>query len=349
MATVFMGIDLGQLHHEAAAVTETGDVRRTWRCDHTRAGLQGLGETVPSLAGDQPVVFGLEATGHYWLALYAAWTARAATVQVITPLQSASLRQRYLRVTKTDRQDAFLIAEMLRMGRYTTTTVPEEDRAALRDLSRLRGEFTQTLGTLKRQVHALIARIFPAWPRLWSDPFGARARAVLSQYPPPAALAAADLETLTALIGTTRRHRLDRAQAERLHQAARTTVGVPAGLDAAVLSIPLLWEQRVLLATQIAQIDARLAQLMQDPPLILTLPGIGPTLGAAILGDMGDIHRLASGKKLKASAGLDASVHHSGEVHGTRSHLSKRGSPYLRRALWWAAHLARRVDPAFRA
>lgn len=104
-----------------------------------------------------------------------------------------------------------------------------------------------------------------------------------------------------------------------------------------------------LVETPIAQIDDRLAELMQAYPLILSVPGMGPTWGAAILGEIGNIHRFASGKKLKAYAGLDASVHQSREFHGTRTHLSKRGSPSLRRALWLAAHLARRFDPTFQA
>lgn len=135
MAPLFIGIDIGKFQHEAAAVTDAGAVLRTWRFDNTQAGFGHLWDTVQRLATDQAVVFGLEATGHYWLPLYAALTARAATVQVINPLQSGSLRQLYLRVTKTDRKDAFLIAEVLRMGRYTTTTVPEDTLLALRDLA----------------------------------------------------------------------------------------------------------------------------------------------------------------------------------------------------------------------
>src|SRR5690242_10113646 len=45
-----------------------------------------------------------------------------------------------------------------------------------------------------------------------------------------------------------------------------------------------------------------------------------------------------------AYAGLDASVFESGEFKGTRQHISKRGSPYLRRALYLAAFKAIQVD-----
>ncbi len=77
--------------------------------------------------------------------------------------------------------------------------------------------------------------------------------------------------------------------------------------------------------------------------------GHWPTLVAAILGEVGDITRFASGKKLKAYAGLDARVHPSGAFRWTRTRLSKREAPYLRRAFGLAAFAARNHDPGFRA
>jgi hypothetical protein len=93
-------------------------------------------------------------------------------------------------------------------------------------------------------------------------------------------LVATDLDTLTALLETTSRRHVGRAQAERFHQAARASFGVTTGLDAACLSLQLPLEQMALFDTHIAQIDARLAEPMEEQALILTLPGIGPTLGA---------------------------------------------------------------------
>jgi transposase len=82
--------------------------------------------TAVSLRKPIPCVFDrLEATGHYGLALYAALTGHGATVQVIHPIQSAGLRNVYIRVTKTDPTDSFLMAHLLRIGRHAETVVPE--------------------------------------------------------------------------------------------------------------------------------------------------------------------------------------------------------------------------------
>lgn len=79
--------------------------------------------------------------------------------------------------------------------------------------------------------------------------------------------------------------------------------------------------------------------------VIETIPGIGPVLAAAILGEIGDIHRFKSAKALVAFAGIDATVRESGEFEGTRNRMSKRGSPALRLSIWLAAVSARQHIP----
>lgn len=120
---LYVGIDIGKFHHEACLLTPDGQVRRRLRIANTRSDVDRLWETVADQSVDT-VVWGMEATGHYWLALYAALTRRGATVKVINPLQSDSLRKLYIRVTKTDPKDSFIVADLLRIGRYTETVVP---------------------------------------------------------------------------------------------------------------------------------------------------------------------------------------------------------------------------------
>jgi len=77
------------------------------------------------------------------------------------------------------------------------------------------------------------------------------------------------------------------------------------------------------------------------PQYLTTIKGIGPVLAATLLAEIGDVHRFPSLESLVAYAGIDPSVFESGEFIGRRQHMSKRGSPYLRRALWLAAHSTR--------
>lgn len=91
----------------------------------------------------------------------------------------------------------------------------------------------------------------------------------------------------------------------------------------------------------------KILELINSP--ITTIPGIGEILGATILGEVGDISRFSSPSKLVAYAGIDASVSQSGQSSSTNNVMSKRGSPYLRRALFQAAFVASNNDPVLRA
>lgn len=78
---------------------------------------------------------------------------------------------------------------------------------------------------------------------------------------------------------------------------------------------------------------------------ITTITGIGNVTGSAIISEIGDISKLDNPRKLVAFAGIDASVTQSGEFEATHNVMSKRGSPYLRNAIFQAALIASFKDP----
>ena len=95
---------------------------------------------------------------------------------------------------------------------------------------------------------------------------------------------------------------------------------------------------------------SELVNKMNSP--LFTIPGIGPVTGATILGEIGeigDIERFSTPAKLVAYAGIDASVSQSGEFISSNNRMSKRGSPYLRKAIFHAALVSSNCDPVFKA
>ena len=110
----------------------------------------------------------------------------------------------------------------------------------------------------------------------------------------------------------------------------------------------MLLEQLDFIKGQVKELDKFLKKLMKNHELIYTIPGISVTLGSAILGEIGDVKRFGTPQQLQAFAGMDPSVTQSGNFQGTQAKMSKRGSPYLRRAVYLAANAARRFDPVFK-
>lgn len=98
------------------------------------------------------------------------------------------------------------------------------------------------------------------------------------------------------------------------------------------------------------ELEKKISSLLKDfDSTITSIPGIGPILGACILSEIGDVARFRSADKLAAYIGVDPSISQSGEYTSDHAHMSKRGSPYLRRAVWMASVVAVQRDPMFRA
>ena len=134
------GIDIGKFHHEASIIDETGRlVSKSLRFTNTTDGGEKLMNylNLHNPKGEV-MVFGMESTGHYWLSLYCFLFDQGFQVNVINPLQSDAVRNLFLRKTKSDAKDSFLIAETIRIGRFSSTDLPSEDVLCLRQLCRHR-------------------------------------------------------------------------------------------------------------------------------------------------------------------------------------------------------------------
>ncbi len=139
-------------------------------------------------------------------------------------------------------------------------------------------------------------------------------------------------------------------KANHIQDLARQSVGVGFLQDAVRIEMSCLLEQLDLLLAQIAHLDDSIAAIMDlIPQHITSIPGIGPVTGAAILAEIGDVNRFESSEKIVAYAGIDPSVYETGQFKATQAHMSKRGSPYLRCALWQAASMAIMYDPELKS
>lgn len=346
-----VGIDIGKRHHEASIIDGQGNLHgKSLRFTNTHTGFNKLLESVRKTAGEAEVVFGMEATGHYWLALYTHLRQEGYSVHVINAVQSDALRGMYIRQAKNDSRDSFIIAEVIRFGRFCETAVSTPDLHALRELCRHRFWIVDSVSDLKRKVIALLDQVFPEYEKLFTNTFGKTSLQLLSEYTTPEEMLAVDTDKLAETIHAASHghHGLEKAQ--EIQDAARNSFGILLASDSIALLIRQYIEQIRFVEKQVVAIDAEIARLLAAfDNQLTTITGIGPTLAAAILSEIGDIRRFDSPAKLAAFAGIDPSVKQSGDFTGSRVHMSKRGSPYLRRAIWLAATVAAFKDPAISA
>jgi transposase len=345
----FCGIDVAKRNHVAVFLDNSGQtVQPAFSFANSRDGFDHLLQQLQGLP--QPVTIGLEATGHYWLALFEALTAARFEVIVLNPLQVHAYRKSGIRKRKTDRSDAALIADFVRIGNGQPTSAALPVLLPMRELARFRFHLSALMGDCKRKVLCVLDRVFPEYETLFSSVFVTTSRQLLQEAVTAQQFTDFDLTELTRLLQTTSRGRFGLERAQTIQKVARQSVGVTFLTDAVHREIRCLLQQMELLETQHQQVDAALTQLLaQLPQHITSIPGIGVPTGATLLAEIGDVNRFESLEKLVAYAGIDASVYQSGEFAAKQTHMSKRGSAYLRHALWQAASMAIQYDADLKA
>lgn len=352
-----VGIDVAKLRHKGVVIDGSGNlIGKAVIIENRRDAFEEFEARLLALSQDQnEFEIGMEASGPYWLALYEYFVCRGWRVYVYNPLQINAFGKIDLRKCKTDAKDAYRIALFLHKKEGPARPVPERETLCIRELSRMRFRLVDQISDTKRSIINILDRAFPEYASLFSDVFIVSSRRLLQEAVSSEEFAAFDLSELTQLLKKSSRGRFGLMKAQEIIKAAKRSIGLPWLADAAHLEISLLLKQVEFLEDQVTELEAAIAELMAQGPgkeiteCLMSVPGIGSTLAAAIWGEIGTIERFESAAALVAFAGIDATVFESGQFIGKRAHMSKRGSPHLRRALWLCADNARHLDPDLNA
>ena len=334
-----IGIDIGKNHHEASIVSPEGkQIGHSLRFATTHKGADSLMSFIFNNIGNSSCIFGMEATGHYWYPIYSFLKARGYTIYVINPIQSDSLRKMYIRQTKNDSIDSFLIAEVIRFGQFTTTSMADENILAMRQLCRYRDSVISSRTEIKLRISTIMEQIFPEYEKQFSSLWVSTSMGILEKYLTPENIENAPIDELFEIIKDKSHNRLTRAKAISIKEAAADTFGIRIAQDAFSFQLKQLIDRMNFLDKQIEALDIEIMKYYEQFDCYLhTIPGIGIIGAATILAEIGDISRFKNSSALVAFAGIDPTVRQSGEFNSTHNHMSKRGSPYLRHAIFLAA------------
>lgn len=294
---------------------------------------------------------GMEATGHYWLSVYSFLFEKMFLLHVINPIQTDGWRRgTEIRKRKNDIIDSVLIADLIRYGQFVETRLADEDLFSLRSLTRFRTCLVESISDLKRKVVCVLDQVFPEYQSIFSDIFGKTSKESLLQFSSPIDFESVSSQTLARLLAKLSRKQVGSAKAEQLKAAASCSFGVTFAKSSFTFQLRALLEQIAFIEKQVKETETEIAGIMEklESP-ITTITGIGNVTGAAIISEIGDISKFDSPRKLVAFAGLDATVTQSGEFEAAHNVMSKRGSPYLRKAIFQAALVVAFKNPVLSA
>jgi transposase len=217
-----VGIDIGKATHHAYVVDAAGTpyIPKVLVFADTHAGYTSL---FTRLA---------EATGPYWLNLYAALTAQGYQVLVLNLLYVKARLGTTLRGTKTDPVDARLLAELLQQEHVSASHVPAADVQGLRDMTRLRADIVAQIGDIKRQIIRVLDRTVQAFATGFTDVCGQAARTPLETWTVPEELAAVPTARLATVPTRLSHGHVGTEKARAVKEAAEQSIGVKRGADA---------------------------------------------------------------------------------------------------------------------
>lgn len=342
----FLGVDIGKTHHYAVAVDRQGTSVHQQSVANDEPALR---ELVRWASDHQAAVIVDQPGGTAAVLLRLCWEV-GVPIGYLHGTAMARARDFYAGEAKTDPKDAFVLADVARAHPTRVVWLEEvpEARAQLELLCGYDADLRGDANRLTNRLRALLATHWPTLERAFGERLDSRGGlAVLCTYPSGPALRQAGVKRLTTRLQA-QRARHPEAWAQHLVEAATIqTVSVPGAITAARLIAELATQLQGVL-TRREQLEEEIARAffaLPEAPLLLSLPGIGPRLGARIAVEIGAISRFPTASQLAAYAGLGPTPRHSGT--SLRANVPSRfGNHRLKNAFFLAAFASLRHPPS---
>jgi len=348
---LFVGIDVAKAKHDCCIIDSDGVIfTNSLRIANSMKGFETLYSTILSALSSKDlgnVKIGLESTGHYSTNITNYLYSKGFQVHILNPLATSLFRKAgTLRKTKTDKTDAKVIATMLFTDESKSYSPVSYQISELKSLTRHRYRMIGYRSKLKISVNRLIDIVFPELPDLVWSIHQNSSYSLLLELPTPKEISSCHLTKLTNLLISTSKGKYGKAKAVTLKELALNSIGSSNRSTAFELqqTIRLIQSIQVEINTLDKQIKAVVNEL--NTPLV-SIPGIGYTLAAIMLAEIGDIERFSTPAKLLAFAGMEPSTYQSGKYNASKTPMVKRGSTYLRWAVMQAARLVAMRDHTF--
>jgi len=346
----FLGIDISKHHFDVCLMdTQTGE-RQSAKFEQSIEGFESL------LAWLKPVdtkalLVAMESTGSYHKLLLRFLVDHEIAACLINPMlvkhhiQSSSLRK-----SKTDKLDAAAIAAFAAAHHHDLRRVGAEAFDALRPLLKEREALSKQIATIKSDIKALVDLLFPELSKN-TNIFTKSILYLLLQAPSRKRVRNLKEKKIARILSQASGNKAGITAKEILTLAKRSIALNDSSLEKVLQSkirrLTMLVDERQAIEEAIDEL-IEASSLNDDIDTLTSIDGIGKTTATHFLGEVGNIERFSSVKKLCAFSGLDPAIYQSGSSLHSKGRISKRGNPSLRRTLWQMALGVIRNNLAFK-
>lgn len=221
---------------------------------------------------------------------------------------------------------------------------------SLKQLTRFRSNIVDNVSSLKVQVIGLSDKVFPEYRKLFCDTFGTTSKQLLLHCPTPDDIIKISTAKLAHLLSKHSRGKFNKDTALHIKDVAKASFGIKFTTDACSFEIKQLINQIIFLENQIDEAGKEIKEFYDKlDSHLLSVPGVGVNLAPVIFAEIGNINNFDKPSKPIAFAGTDPSENQSGNKLSSNEKTFKKGSPYLRHAIYTASLVAISTDPELRA
>ncbi len=334
----FLGIDVSKETFDACCIPSHGERLFSLSASMDRRGFEELIKQLSTLSIPQEsVLVGMESTACYHINLYSFLISLGYSVMVINPLLISNFVKLQLRKTKTDKKDAYVIAQFLLLNRDSLSqTILSSDISDLRDLSRQRESLVDQMSSTKSEIKRLLSMTFPELEHI-SGIFTKSMLRLLCQYPSAGSIKQAKRSKIAKILIPGSYGKQTDVSVDRIVKAAQVSVGTSSATKEIILrqktSLLMQLEEHLQELTDIL-IELCQGKIQGDMDILTSMKGIGEKTAVNFLIEIGgDIKQFESHKKVIAMAGLDPALYQSGKID-RKGRISKRGNRHLRRVIW---------------
>lgn len=340
-----VGIDISKGKSTVAVARPLGEiVSKPFEVRHTSDDIASLIHYLRTLDGDTRIV--MEHTGRYYEPMLRSLSDAGFFVCAVNPKLIKDYGNNSLRKVKTDKADA------LKIARYTLDnwqdlcqyTSMDTLRNQLKTMNRQFAFYSKQKTAYKNNLIALLDMTYPGVNTLFDSP--ARSDGSQKWVDFASTFWHADCVRSPGLASFTERYRkwckrngynFQPSKPEEIFENARNLIAVFPKDTMSKTLIKQAVDQLNAVSATVEHIRAdmnTLASQLPEYPVVMSMRGVGTSLGPQLMAEIGDVSRFRRRESLTAFAGVDPGADQSGKYEAQSTHASKRGSPRLRKALF---------------
>lgn len=349
MSDLFVGIDVSKDVSTAQGLDNEGNKQFYIEFSMDAKGFSKLLRKIKTCSKDMSEVkVAMESTGCYHINLFCFFSSQGIMCVIVNPLLISNYAKLSLRKTKTDKKDSLTIARFLVAHKDSLTrTAFSQDLQDLKDFSRERESLAHLIASIKNDIRRLLQVTFPEHQSICKTTFTETMLNFLKQFPSARSICDANPKDIEQALIHRKRVLYS---ADDIIKAAKASVASHSVAKEMILSekiATVLYLQDKIHKITETLIDSCESMKVDDLNIIKSINGINDITGSTFLAELGDIRNFKSHKHVIAFAGLDPSVHQSGNHEGA-SRLSKRGNRHLRRVIYLMSLCIVRTNDLFR-